>query len=74
MIDRGEVRADTRVAALLPVAGPLGDVTLSQLATHTSGLPTQLPTPEQVGRNYLGRPDRRQTVRRLVVAAAGRPR
>ena len=52
MIDRGEVRADTRLAALLPVAGPLGDVTLSQLATHTSGLPTQLPTPEQVGRNY----------------------
>ena len=52
MIDRGEVRADARVAALLPVIGPLGDVTLSQLATHTSGPPTQLPTPGQVGRNY----------------------
>jgi CubicO group peptidase (beta-lactamase class C family) len=27
-------------------------VTLSQLATHTSGLPTQLPTLRQAGRNY----------------------
>ena len=52
MIERGEVRADTRVAALLPVTGPLADVTLSQLATHTSGLPTQLRTPGQIGRNY----------------------
>lgn len=52
MIERGEVHPDTRVSALLPVTGPLAEVTLSQLATHTSGLPTQLPTPGQVGRNY----------------------
>ena len=52
MIERGEVRADTRLGTLLPVTGALAEVTLSQLATHTSGLPTQLPTLRQVGRNY----------------------
>ena len=34
------------------MTGALTDVTLNQLATHTSGLPTQLPTPRQIGRNY----------------------
>ena len=34
------------------MSGALAEVTLSQLATHTSGLPTQLPTATQVGRNY----------------------
>lgn len=52
MIERGEVRPDTRVGTLLPVSGALAGVTLSQLATHTSGLPVQLPTIGQVGRNY----------------------
>lgn len=52
MIERGEVRPDTRLETLLPVTGALGRVTLSQLATHTSGLPTQLPTLQQAGRNY----------------------
>ncbi|HEY5785354.1 MAG TPA: serine hydrolase [Microlunatus sp.] len=52
MIERGEVRADTRLETLLPVTGALAEVTLSQLATHTSGLPTQLPTLQQAGRNY----------------------
>lgn len=52
MIERGEVRADTRLSTLLPVTGALAEVTLSQLATHTSGLPTQLPTLGQAGRNY----------------------
>ena len=52
MIERSEVRADTPLATLLPVTGALADVTLSQLATHTSGLPTQLPTLSQAGRNY----------------------
>jgi CubicO group peptidase (beta-lactamase class C family) len=52
MIERQEVRADTRLSALLPVTGALAEVTLSQLATHTSGLPTQLPTVGQIGRNY----------------------
>ena len=36
MIERGEVRADTRLGTLLPVTGALAEVTLSQLATHTS--------------------------------------
>ena len=52
MIERGEVRADTRLGELLPVSGELSQVQLSQLATHTSGLPPQLPTPRQYGKNY----------------------
>ena len=52
MIERGEVRADTPLGDLLPVTGGLAGVTLSQLATHTSGLPPQLPTLGQAGRNY----------------------
>ncbi|MDN5805393.1 MAG: beta-lactamase family protein, partial [Microlunatus sp.] len=52
LIARGEVRADTRLGDLLPVTGELAKVTLAQLATHTSGLPTQLPTLGQLGRNY----------------------
>lgn len=52
LIESGEVRADTRLGTLLPVTGAVADVTLSQLATHTSGLPTQLPTLSQAGRNY----------------------
>lgn len=52
MIERGEVRADTRLGDLLPVTGDLADVRLSQLATHTSGLPPQLPTLGQYARNY----------------------
>lgn len=52
LIERDEVQPDTRLGALLPVSGALADVTLSQLATHTSGLPTQLPTIGQLGRNY----------------------
>ena len=52
MIKRGEVRTDTRLGELLPVSGELAEVRLSQLATHTSGLPAQLPTLRQYGRNY----------------------
>lgn len=52
MIERGEVRADTPLGELLPVSGDLAGVRLSQLATHTSGLPPQLPTVRQYGRNY----------------------
>ena len=52
LIEGEEVRADTRLGTLLPVTGALAEVTLSQLATHTSGLPTQLPTVGQAGRNY----------------------
>jgi len=52
MIESKQVRADTRLGTLLPVSGALAEVTLSQLATQTSGLPTQLPTATQVGRNY----------------------
>ena len=37
MIERGEVTPDTRLGTLLPADGALADVTLSQLATHTSG-------------------------------------
>lgn len=40
-IGRGEVELDTTVGAILPSAdgSPLGEVTLRELATHTSGLP-----------------------------------
>lgn len=51
MIDRGEVDPGDRLGTYLPVDGDLGQVTLAQLATHTSGLPTQLPTAGQFARN-----------------------
>ena len=38
-VARGEVREDTKVGDLLPLQGaPVGDVTLLELASHTSGL------------------------------------
>jgi len=40
MVARGEVTPTTTVGALLPVSGPLAAVTLEQLATHRSGLPS----------------------------------
>jgi len=40
MVARGEVTPTTTVGALLPVPGPLAAVTLEQLATHRSGLPS----------------------------------
>jgi CubicO group peptidase (beta-lactamase class C family) len=41
-IERGEVTADTKVGALLPLAGaPVADVTLAELASHRSGLSAQ---------------------------------
>ena len=41
-IERGEVRADTRVSDLLPLAGSaIADVTLAELASHRSGLPRE---------------------------------
>lgn len=52
MIERGEVGAETRLGELLPVTDELAGVTLGQLATHTSGLPPQLPTFGQFARNY----------------------
>jgi CubicO group peptidase (beta-lactamase class C family) len=52
MIERGEVTPDDRLGDQLPVSGELAQVTLRQLATHTSGLPVQLPTLGQLGRNY----------------------
>jgi CubicO group peptidase (beta-lactamase class C family) len=39
-IERGEVRADERLGDILPLdQAPVADVTLEELATHTSGLP-----------------------------------
>lgn len=38
-IGRGEVSADTHVRELLPTSAPVGEVTLQELASHTSGLP-----------------------------------
>jgi CubicO group peptidase (beta-lactamase class C family) len=52
MIERGEVRPDTRVGDLVAVGGPVADVTLAQLATHHSGLPSQPPTPGRFLRNW----------------------
>ena len=44
-IARGEVAADTKVGALLPLGGaPAADVTLAELASHRSGLPRVAPT------------------------------
>jgi CubicO group peptidase (beta-lactamase class C family) len=41
-VERGEVTADTKLGALLPLAGaPLADVTLAELASHRSGLSAQ---------------------------------
>jgi CubicO group peptidase (beta-lactamase class C family) len=41
-IQRGEVTADTKVGALLPLGGaPIADVTLAELASHRSGLSAQ---------------------------------
>lgn len=51
MIKRGKVRPDTALGTLLPVTGPLARITLAQLATHSSGLPTQPLTPATAGRN-----------------------
>ncbi len=52
MIEHGEVAPDQKLGTLLDVSGPLADVTLEQLATHRSGLPTQALTLRQAGRNY----------------------
>ena len=38
-ISRGEVAEDAVLGDHLPVSGPVGDIRLSALATHTSGLP-----------------------------------
>ena len=51
MVTRGEVSPDEPLGSLLPVTGPLARVTLSQLATHRSGLPTQPLTATTLGRN-----------------------
>ena len=41
-IERGEVTADTKVGALLPLSGAqVADVTLAELASHRSGLSAQ---------------------------------
>jgi CubicO group peptidase (beta-lactamase class C family) len=41
-IERGEVTVDTKLGALLPLAGaPVADVTLAELASHRSGLSAQ---------------------------------
>jgi CubicO group peptidase (beta-lactamase class C family) len=41
-IERGEVTPDTKLGALLPLAGaPVADVTLVELASHRSGLSAQ---------------------------------
>jgi CubicO group peptidase (beta-lactamase class C family) len=41
-IQRGEVTADTKVGALLPLGGaPVADATLAELASHRSGLSAQ---------------------------------
>jgi CubicO group peptidase (beta-lactamase class C family) len=52
MIERGEVRPETRVGDLVAIGGPVADVTLAQLATHHSGLPPQPPTLAQTARNW----------------------
>ncbi|WP_199539284.1 serine hydrolase domain-containing protein [Desertihabitans brevis] len=51
-IERGEVTEQTTVGELLPLEGaPVADVTLQQLATHTSGLPVQPLSLRQAGKN-----------------------
>ncbi len=54
-ISRGEVQPDTTAGSLLPVlrGSPAERLTLSNLATHRSGLPVQPPTADQLVRNQL---------------------
>ena len=41
-VERGEVTAETKLGALLPLGGaPVADVTLAELASHRSGLSAQ---------------------------------
>lgn len=48
-IARGEVRADTPLGALLPLAGsPVAEVTLVELASHRAGLPRLATRPQDI--------------------------
>lgn len=72
-ISRGEVQPDTAVGVLLPQlhGSPAARITLSQLATHSSGLPAQPPTAEQFAKNQWAQltgsfPYRDTTAKRLA--------
>lgn len=72
-ISRGEVRHETTAGSLLPVlqGSPAEQITLSDLATHRSGLPVQPPTADQYARNQLAQltgsfPYRETTANRLA--------
>jgi CubicO group peptidase (beta-lactamase class C family) len=72
-ISRGEVQPDTTAGSLLPVlrGSPAERITLSDLATHRSGLPVQPPTADQYVRNQLAQltgsfPYRESTANRLA--------
>ncbi len=55
-IERGEVRATTRVGDLLPLQGsPAVNITLQELATHSSGLPRLSVDPDKIGTVLLAR-------------------
>lgn len=52
-IDRGEVTMATRLGDLLDLgSGPVGDVTLASLATHTSGLPRLAPAADTLRKTW----------------------
>lgn len=58
-IERGEVTADTRLGALLPLGdSPAADVTLAELASHRSGLPRTAPTTYRMMLLQLNSPHR----------------
>ncbi|MBA4022880.1 MAG: serine hydrolase [Gordonia sp.] len=72
-ISRGEVQPETTASSLLPVlrGSPAERITLSDLATHRSGLPVQPPTADQYVRNQLAQltgsfPYRESTANRLA--------
>lgn len=72
-ISRGEVQPDTTAGSLLSElrGSPAERITLSQLATHRSGLPAQPPTAEQFAKNKWAEltgafPYRQTTTKRLA--------
>ena len=75
-IDRRELALDTRLDALVDdIAPSLADITMSQLVTHTSGLPRLPTTPGMTARAlghgvFLTNPYARMTARRVLSDAA----
>jgi CubicO group peptidase (beta-lactamase class C family) len=59
LVDREKLRLDDPVAKFIPEfsAGPRSRITITQLLTHVSGLPDQLPENQELRRRHAGLPD-----------------